>query len=129
MFSEADQSFLSSLMPKSITSREDIVFLLTDFYKKAQADPLIGSKFEHLNMSEHIQTIADFWDSILFGANTYQGDPFGKHIPLQLKPQDFDRWLELFTGTIDEHYKGAVAEEAKHRASTIARVFQSKLAR
>ena len=114
-------------MPKPITNRENIVFLLTEFYNEAQKDDLIGSKFDHLDMSEHIQTIANFWDSILFGTNTYQGDPFGKHIPLNLKPEDFDRWIELFTTTVDQYFEGDVAEEAKHRAGTIARVFKLKL--
>ena len=112
---------------KEIDNREDLVHLLTVFYEKAQADQLIGSKFDHINMSEHLQVIADFWDSILFGTNTYKGDPFSKHIPLALQGPDFDRWISLFNATVDEQFEGAKAEEAKLRASTIARVFKSKL--
>jgi hemoglobin len=33
----------------------------------------------------------------------------------------FDRWLELFTEAVDEHFEGPVAELAKARAVKIAR--------
>ena len=54
---------------KDIENREDIVTLLTSFYDKASKDEVIGSKFDHLNMAEHIEVIANFWESILLGAN------------------------------------------------------------
>jgi hemoglobin len=46
---------------------------------------------------------------------------------LDLKPAHFKKWLELFNTTVDEMFSGPNAGEAKHRASTIARVFQYKL--
>ena len=110
-----------------ITSRDDLVNFLEIFYSRAQADPVIGEKFAHLDMSNHIQTIADFWHTVLFGSQTYQGDPFGKHLSLKLQRAHFDRWLTLFTSTIDEMFAGPIANEAKHRAGTIAKVFQYKL--
>jgi hemoglobin len=110
-----------------ISSRDDIVSLLNEFYEKAQADDIIGNKFTHLNMAQHTQVIADFWDGILFGSNSYKGDPFGKHLKLNLAAKDFDRWVELFDQTINDSFKGPVAEEAKARAGTIAQVFKHKL--
>lgn len=110
-----------------IASRDDIVSLLNEFYSKAQEDEVIGSKFNHLNMDEHTQIIADFWDGILFGSNNYSGDPFGKHLNLKLTAKDFEQWISLFNQTIDNTYSGPIAEEAKHRAGTIAQVFQYKL--
>ena len=112
---------------KDISSRDDIVSLLNEFYSKAQEDEIIGGKFSHLNIVEHTQIIADFWDGILFGSNQYSGDPFGKHMDLKLAAKDFERWILLFNQTIDKHYGGPIANEAKHRAGTIAQVFQYKL--
>ena len=114
-------------MVKPLENRDDLVNLLNSFYTKAQSDPLIGSKFDHIDMVDHTQIIANFWVSILFGTNSYQGDPFVKHIPLALKSEDFDRWITLFTETVDEQFEGDKADEAKLRASTIARVFKAKL--
>ena len=110
-----------------ISSRDDIVHLLNEFYRLAQEDEVIGNKFVHLNMEEHTQIIADFWDGILFGAKSYNGDAFGKHKALNLVAKDFERWLELFIDTVDSNYAGPIATEAKHRAMTIAQVFQYKL--
>ena len=114
-------------MKQDIENRDDIVSLLKMFYQKAQTDDVIGSKFIGIDMHQHIEVIADFWDSILFGANTYKGDPFGKHIPLDLHQTDFDRWVQLFTETVDANYEGTVAEEAKMRGRTISKIFQHKL--
>ena len=112
---------------KDISSRDDIVSLLNEFYTKAQKDEIIGDKFTHLNMAQHTQIIADFWDGILFGTNNYSGDPFGEHLDLKLVAIDFERWISLFNQTIDNNYSGPIADEAKHRAKTIAQVFQHKL--
>ncbi len=110
-----------------ISSRAELVPLLKAFYAKAQADAIIGEKFSGLNMDEHIALIANFWETVLFGTRSYQGDPFGKHIPLALAPKHFTRWVELFTATIDDFYSGPKAEEMKMRGQTIAQVFQHKL--
>jgi hemoglobin len=110
-----------------ISSRDDIVLLLNEFYGHAQKDPIIGDKFDHINIKEHTEIIANFWDSVLFGTNLYHGDPFGKHLNLKLAAKDFTKWLSLFNQTIDKNYRGPIADEAKYRAGTIAKVFQHKL--
>jgi hemoglobin len=110
-----------------IKSREDLKTFLSEFYNNAQNDDVIGEKFKDLNMDEHIEVIADFWDSILFGSNSYKGDPFGKHIPMKLEDQHFTRWVEIFVQTADEMYTGDIVEEMKTRGKTIAQVFQHKL--
>lgn len=112
---------------KDISSRGDIVILLNQFYDLAQNDEIIGNKFTNINMAAHTEIIADFWDGILFGSNRYSGDPFGKHLELNLEAKDFERWILLFNQTIDENYSGPIADEAKYRAGTIAQVFQHKL--
>jgi hemoglobin len=110
-----------------IQNRGDLVKLLDAFYSRAVKDAVIGEKFDGLKMDDHIETIADFWDSILFGKFKYQGNPFLKHIPLGLKKEDFDQWIVLFHQTIDAMFEGVNSEEAKTRASTIAKVFQFKI--
>ncbi len=78
-------------------------------------------------MDQHLQIIADSWNSILFGNRKYQRNPFGKHRHLKLSKDHFDRWIELFFETIDEMFAREKAEEAKQRANTISQVFQFKL--
>jgi hemoglobin len=45
-----------------------------------------------------------------------------KHIPLPLEKIHFDRWLQLFHATLDELFEGEIAENAKKRAASIARI-------
>lgn len=112
---------------QDIAGRDDLVHFLNEFYAKAQADPIIGNKFNGLDMSAHIQHIADFWDSMMFGGQNFKGNPFGKHIPLNLKAEDFGRWLELFELTVESMFQGTKATEIINRAHSIATIFQYKL--
>lgn len=114
-------------MKEDINNREDLLNFLRKFYNRAQIDEIIGEKFTGINIESHIEIIADFWGSMIHGTNSYNGDPFGKHIPMKLTNADFDRWLELFEITIDEDFEGVKAEEMKQRANSIATVFRYKL--
>lgn len=114
-------------MKNDIDNRVELLRFLKEFYNKAQNDPLIGGKFKGLDMDAHIDTIADFWESMIFGTTRYEGDPFGKHVNLKLTNADFDQWLLLFESTIDEMFNGSNVEEMKNRARTIATVFRHKL--
>lgn len=110
-----------------ISSRDDIKSILNKFYEKAKKDFVIGDKFKNINMDLHLETITNFWDSIIFGSDSYHGDPFGKHIAMRLEKKHFNRWLELFINEVDTHFAGKNAEEMKMRGRTIAQVFQYKL--
>jgi hemoglobin len=45
----------------------------------------------------------------------------------QLKPEHFQKWLELFNETIDELFSGEKANLAKFRAISIAKTIQMKV--
>jgi hemoglobin len=53
-----------------------------------------------------------------------------EHLPKQssLKKEPFNRWLELFSKTIDAHFSGPKAHLTKKRAMSIATVIQLKIA-
>jgi len=112
---------------KDITSREDIELLGKSFYKKVNADELLAPKFQHLDWEKHLPIMYNFWSSMLLGDQSYQGNPFQKHISLSIQATHFDRWLTLFTQTVDEQFTGPKAEETKSRAQSIAGVWQHKM--
>lgn len=68
-----------------------------------------------------------FWSSMLFGEMTYRGNPFEKHLHLNIGTEHFEQWLILFRETVDVHFAGSNAEEIKQRAESIAGIFQHKL--
>jgi len=115
---------------KSLSNRQDIILLVDQFYAKVRKDELIGPIFDEVakvHWDEHLPKIYNFWESLLFGAGNYQGRPFPPHIPLKLKVEHFEKWLQLFFETVDENFAGAKAEEAKHRALNIGRNFLANI--
>ncbi|RIH77396.1 hypothetical protein Mterra_03774 [Calidithermus terrae] len=114
-----------------ITSRADIAAVVNAFYGKATRDPLIGHLFEGLDLQAHLPTMHDFWENILFRTGAYKGGMMYKHLVLNarkpLRPEHFERWLELFTATVDEHFAGENAEAAKQYARSIAQTMLSRI--
>ncbi len=114
-------------MKPDISNRQDIVKLLRYFYDRLLDDPTTHHIFKDIDMESHIPVIADFWSMVLLGEMNYKGNPFEKHIPLDLEKKHFDCWLDHFTTSIDHFYSGEKADLAKQRAYSIAYIFQSKL--
>jgi truncated hemoglobin YjbI len=117
-----------------ITNRHDIEQLLIHFYEKAFNDDIIGYIFTEvmrLDLKAHLPIIASFWEDILLGTNQYYGNPVRVHKHINsltaLNIVHFERWLQLWNQTIDDHYKGPVCDEAKQRAANIAQVMIAKI--
>jgi hemoglobin len=117
-----------------IETREDCERLVRAFYGRAMSDPLIGWLFTdvaHLDLEAHVPVITSFWETILLGAKTYGGGAFAPHARLHmrapLRPAHFERWLVLWTTTVDELFAGERAELAKAHAKRVARAFSSRL--
>lgn len=120
---------------EDIRTEEDVKYFIDTFYKKVKADAIIGYIFNEvaeLNWEEHMPKIYKFWNSILLGKPGFQGDVMGVHIRLnkkeKLTSEHFDRWIALFTETVNELYKGNIASEAINRANTIRRTMEYTLA-
>jgi Truncated hemoglobins len=115
---------------KPIENREDIKVLVDGFYDKVRKDPLIGPIFNDtakVDWEEHLPKLYNFWSDLLLGEDSYRGRPFPPHMKLNLELTHFERWLALFVLTVDEHFVGLKAEEAKSRAVRIARNFMINL--
>lgn len=84
-----------------------ILEIIHAFYDKAKTDILIGYHFRHIeNFETHIPRIADFWQLQLTGTiDNPQSLPFNiidTHKHLMVKTGEVDRWVMLFTNTLDE---------------------------
>jgi hemoglobin len=68
--------------------------------------------------------MCDFWETVLFNAGTYRRNALQVHLVLHarhsLRAEYFDRWLALWSATLDARFAGPVAERAKLQASRIA---------
>jgi len=118
-----------------IETREDCEVLVRAFYSRALTDPMIGYLFTdiaHLDLEEHVPVIASFWETVLLGAQSYGGGAFAPHVPLDakspLRRAHFERWLALWTTTVDELFAGPRADLAKEHALRVAAAFHRRLA-
>lgn len=117
-----------------IVSRADIDVLIHSFYEKAMTDELIGHFFTEvvsLDLKAHLPHIADFWETTLLHNPTYKGNPIPPHQAMHkkspLKKEHFDRWVSLFSETVQELFQGPKATMAVQRAQSIATVMQIKI--
>lgn len=115
---------------KDITSIADIHLLVDTFYGKVQKDALLGPVFNEVIQDKwpaHLEKMYRFWQTILLTEHTYFGSPFRPHATLPVSESHFDRWKDLFTQTLDAHFVGEKANEAKWRAEKMAAMFLMKI--
>jgi hemoglobin len=117
-----------------IETRSDCELLVRTFYGRALVDPVIGFLFTDvakLDLEAHVPRITNFWETILLGARSYGGGAFRPHVELNFKVPltrgHFDRWLHLWSTTVDELFEGERAELAKAHAIRVAAAFESRL--
>ena len=119
---------------KDIHEKEDVEFLIDQFYKRVIKDETIGHFFTSvikLDWTIHIPIMIKFWESILLKNQTYFGNPMNAHMTLnersKLLPKHFKQWILLWESTINTHFEGPNAKEAIIRANHIATIMQMKL--
>lgn len=118
-------------MLNDILSLDDVKLLVNDFYGKVREDALLGPVFNDRiqdRWPQHLSKMYQFWETVLLGNHTYYGAPFPPHAKLPVDSSHFNRWLQLFEATVDEHFSGEIAEEAKWRGRKMAAIFQTKIA-
>lgn len=112
-----------------IQSGEGIRLMVDSFYSNARLDPLLGPVFEEAisDWQDHLPTMYQFWERLLFGFSDYEGNPFQKHLSLPVEAKHFTAWVRIFIQIIDENFSGPKAEEAKRLARNIAGSFQLRM--
>jgi hemoglobin len=115
-------------MNTDIINEKDIELLVNNFYNKLLLDELMAPHFHGLDLKNHIPRIISFWEMVLLDKPGYKTNVFDKHSHLQINQKHFDRWVELFSETVDEFFSGEKANLAKHRAAILGYTFGSKMA-
>lgn len=111
--------------------RDDVARLVRAFYRDVATDDLLGPIFEGMGVHwpTHVDTLTDFWAWQLLGeTGAYRGNPLRAHEPVHarfpLTDAHYERWLELFTATIDAELSGPIADVARARAARMAAAMQ-----
>lgn len=119
-----------------ITKRKEIETLVDQFYEKVVVDPVIGYFFNEvvkLDWEKHIPIMYDFWETVLLAKARYKGSPIPVHIALfkkeELKPEYFERWIQLWETTVRKNFSGEKANEAVQRAKLMGELMMVKIKR
>ena len=115
---------------KDISTLDDIKLLVDEFYGKIRQNDLLGPIFNGViedRWPQHLEKMYRFWQTVLLDDHTYYGSPFLKHANLPVVQTHFDTWLTLWYETIDAHFVGQKANEAKMRGDKMAVMFLSKI--
>ncbi len=110
-----------------IKDKQDIEKLVNQFYDRVLKDEILSPFFKNLNFEKHLPKMVHFWSFVLFDESGYTTNVTDKHMNMQLKKEHFDRWLALFTETLDELFKGEKVEMARSRANLISWTISSKM--
>lgn len=111
-------------MKKQIENRDDLTFLVNQFYDKIRADQEIGSYFNEIitDWDAHLEKLTDFWETNLFAVRKYKGNPHAVHNEVDahfnesITANEFGIWLNHWAQTLDEHFEGENVEILKRRA-------------
>ncbi len=121
-------------MKKKLENSDDVKLLVDGFYDKIKNDNLLGFIFNEIanvNWEKHLSRMYGFWEMLLFSKAGYEGQPLMPHLAINqqyaLSVAHFDRWIQLFTETVDEYFEGEIANEAKIKAKNIALTWAHKI--
>ena len=117
-----------------LMDRDDVVVLVNRFYDRIREDGRLGPVFNEVakvHWESHLPKMVDFWDTVLFRAGTFRGNPLAAHarlVPLtDMGRATFEHWLTLFRATVAELFEGANADHIVRCAEDMANVIYSKI--
>ncbi|MEO0042313.1 MAG: hypothetical protein RL329_1761 [Bacteroidota bacterium] len=114
-------------MKTDIKNRADIEHLVRTFYGKLLTDEIMAPHFEGIDFEHHFPRMIGFWAFVLLDEPMTTGNVFQKHIRLDVHDVHFEHWIQHFCQTVDDLFRGAVADKAKQNAETIGYTFKTKM--
>ncbi|ARN76030.1 group III truncated hemoglobin [Oceanicoccus sagamiensis] len=114
-------------MKPDLDSPQQIKTFVDAFYADMLKDRQLAPIFldvAAIDLAKHLPLIRSYWEKLLLGSRDYQRHTMNIHRAVHAKrpltAQDFKRWLNLFTETVDKRFAGSYAERAKAVAAQIA---------
>lgn len=98
---------------------DEIGYIFTD---------ILGDDLQNEHWEEHIETLTNFWLTMLGYSQEYRGNPFAPHMALDgLTREKFARWLEIFHKVVSKVFNEEIANMFKERSSMVATNFMRNL--
>ena len=106
----------------------ELQLLVDRFDARVREDELIGPLFNGAvgDWPEHLEKLGAFWSSVINTSGRYKGNPMGAHLKHKgsIRPEMFERWLELWRETAREILSPEGAQLVTDRAERIAESLQ-----
>ncbi|MCV6629214.1 MAG: group III truncated hemoglobin [Flavobacteriaceae bacterium] len=117
-----------SFIVKTIDNKEDVAFLVDQFYAQVREEASLGPIFNAMigDWDRHLELLTRFWSMHLMFERNYTGNPIEIHRKVDrfvegtINEQHFGLWLNLWMQTIDTHFEGENAEILKNKARKMA---------
>jgi hemoglobin len=107
-----------------IQTEGDIKTLVDTLCYKATNDTLLGASFgaaARIHWPHYLTTQYRYWSSTLLGQGQLEGgEALPEQVVLPRSGAHIEHWLDLFSSTVEEHFSGSKAEEAKKLAGQMA---------
>ena len=123
-----------SIPTLDLDTPDEIAEMVRRFYADVSMDDLLGPMFNQVarvDWSEHLPKLTAFWCRALLNQPGYEGNPFRAHTLVHAKREftaaHFERWLTLFTETIELGWTGPIAQRALDLANNVAHVHGKQL--
>jgi hemoglobin len=106
-------------------SESSIVTLVDRFYSRVGQDEILGPVFAEKignDWEPHLQTMRDFWSSLMLASGSYKGNPMLKHLLLEprIGSEHFERWLAIWKQTTSELFPPKTAAVLVRKAEGMA---------
>lgn len=112
---------------EGVVTEAQLSVLVDRFYAKVRDDAVLGPIFNGAiaDWPEHLEKLTAFWSSVMLTSGRYKGNPMAAHLKHReaIRPQMFDRWLELWretaAQTLGEHGAANVTAKAERIAESL----------
>lgn len=112
---------------EGVVTEAQLSVLVDRFYAKVREDAVLGPIFNGAiaDWPEHLEKLTAFWSSVMLTSGRYKGNPMAAHLKHReaIRPQMFDRWLELWretaAQTLGEHGAANVTAKAERIAESL----------
>lgn len=129
-----DDNLCCEVPTRDLENRTDVHDLVVDFYREIVFDDVVGPMFTEIaevDWPTHLPLLIDYWCLMLFGERGYDGLTVPAHRRVHenepLRPEHFERWIQLFEASIDKSWAGPNADHAKRSARRVAAMLSRKL--
>ncbi|RYU75464.1 group III truncated hemoglobin [Hymenobacter persicinus] len=118
----------ANLTLADIQTEGDIKTLVDTLCHKATNDTLLGPRYgaaARIHWPHYLTSQYRYWSTTLLGKPAEEGEPVPAQLAIPTNGPHIEKWVNLFSSTVEECFSGTKAEEAKNLARQLATRLQA----